>query len=354
MENDKIVTLTPDEFAAKYAPATPRKYFDVDAAPALALNQSSIASANNASMFDAGNTMAHEAEAVYRDGLSRMFADLDAPNEQQAAIIERRAADWKELCEKAYNDIIHRRSQWMPWTVCGPARYNAAKESRKADAEMRASGEWHDKREAFIANTVSMLRNAKPLDEIVAEYRTGKRADDIPGDDPAAVEKLTARIEYIKEQHERGKAMNKHWRKHGTMKGFPGMTDEAAAKMDEKINSIREEYWRLPYCRMTANVTANIRRLEERREDILKRREAGDAEQAYNGFTVHESGSEGRLYILFDAKPEADARDILKRNGFRWSPRNQVWQRKLTDNARYTLKNYVLPELAKLDVYSEQ
>lgn len=354
MDNDKIVTMTPDEFAAKYAPATPRKYFDVDAAPALMLNQSSIASANDASMFDAGNTMAHEAEAVYRDGLTRMFGDIEDPNEQQADIVEHRAASWKELCEKSYNDVIRKRGQWMPWTVCGPARYNSAKNSAKAEREMQASSEWHEKREAFIINTQNMIRDTKPLDEIIAEYRTGKRADDISSDDPAAVEKLTARIEYIREQHERGKAMNKHWRKHKTMKGFPGMTDEAAAKMDEQINGIREEYWRLPYIRMTANVTANIRRLEERRADILKRREAGDTEQAYNGFTVKESGSEGHLYILFDAKPEAGARDILKRNGFRWSPRNQVWQRKLTDNARYTLKNYVLPELAKLDVYSEQ
>ena len=348
-----IEALTPDEFAARFAPATPTRHFEIASAPALVLNQSSIANANNASMFDAGNHLAHEAEAIYRDGLSRMFADLDAPNEQQAAIIERRAADWKALCEKAYNDIIHRRSQWMPWTVCGPARYNAAKESRKADAEMRASGEWHDKREAFIANTASMLRNAKPLAEIIAEYRTGKRADDIPGDDPAAVEKLTARIEYIREQHERGKAMNKHWRKYATMKGFPGLTDEAAAKMDEEINSIREEYWRLPYARMTANVTANIRRLEQRRDSILKQREAGDAEQTFKGFTVKQSGADGRLYILFDDKPEADARDILKRNGFRWSPRNKVWQRQLTDNAKYTLKQYVIPELTKLDAYSE-
>lgn len=346
-------TLTPDEFAARFAPATPLVHFDPTTAPALELNQRSIEAANGASQFEAGNVLAHEAEAVYREGLHKIMEAVDNPNEQQAAIIERRAASWKELCEKSYNDVIHRRGQWMPWTVCGPARYNAAKNNAKADAEMRASSEWHDKREAFIANTLSMLRDAKPLAEIIAEYRTGKRADDISSDDPAAVEKLTARIEYMREQHERGKAMNKHWRKYGTMKGFPGMSDEAAAKMDEAINKVDVEFWRLPYARSTANVTANIRRLEERRQDILKRREAGDEEQAFNGFTVKQSGADGRVYVLFDDKPEADARDILKRNGFRWSPRNKVWQRQLTDNALYTLKHYVIPELTKLDAYAD-
>ena len=28
---------------------------------------------------------------------------------------------------------------------------------------------------------------------------------------------------------------------------------------------------------------------------------------------------------------------ILKKNGFRWSPKNNCWQRQLTENARYSL-----------------
>ncbi len=44
---------------------------------------------------------------------------------------------------------------------------------------------------------------------------------------------------------------------------------------------------------------------------------------------------------MFNEKPDADTRLILKRNGFRWSPKNGSWQRQLTPNARYALKSVI-------------
>jgi hypothetical protein len=38
-----------------------------------------------------------------------------------------------------------------------------------------------------------------------------------------------------------------------------------------------------------------------------------------------------RVMIFFDAIPELDERTELKRNGFKWSPKNQAWQRSNTD-----------------------
>lgn len=42
---------------------------------------------------------------------------------------------------------------------------------------------------------------------------------------------------------------------------------------------------------------------------------------------------ENRLQLIFDGKPEEAERNILKKNGFRWSPRFKAWQRQLTENA---------------------
>ena len=36
-----------------------------------------------------------------------------------------------------------------------------------------------------------------------------------------------------------------------------------------------------------------------------------------------------------DEKPDDETRQKLKERGFRWSPRYNAWQRKLTDNAMY-------------------
>ena len=45
-----------------------------------------------------------------------------------------------------------------------------------------------------------------------------------------------------------------------------------------------------------------------------------------------------RLQVIFDGKPSATVRDVMKGAAFHWSPSQGVWQRQLTDNARYSLR----------------
>lgn len=320
----------------------------------LSLNRSTIEQANAASQYDAGSALAREAETVYREGLSKM-QPAEAISERQQAILTARTDEWKCLVEKAYNDIIAKRAAWMPWTVCGPARYNAAKNNAKADRQMEAAAEWNRKMDSFVANTQQMIRDAIPHEQLIAEYRSGKRSDSISSDDPAAAEKLTARIEHLKEIQERMKQRNAYYRKHGTFQGFPGMSAEQAAKLDNSMNDPCRCGAKTPYLpwELQENL-ANIKRLEQRLQTIQSQQAAGDAEQTYNGFTVRQLAQEGRINIVFDGKPEAQARDILKSNGFHWSPRAMVWTRKTTPNALRDVRLYVVPGLLKLDEYAQQ
>ncbi len=45
-----------------------------------------------------------------------------------------------------------------------------------------------------------------------------------------------------------------------------------------------------------------------------------------------------RTQIIFNDKPPSDVRDSLKSNGWRWSPKNKAWQRKITLNAKHNAK----------------
>lgn len=58
----------------------------------------------------------------------------------------------------------------------------------------------------------------------------------------------------------------------------------------------------------------------------------------FDGGEIVRNAEENRLQILFDEIPNADTRDALKSNGFRWSPRNKAWQRQLTQNAEYAAR----------------
>ena len=72
-------------------------------------------------------------------------------------------------------------------------------------------------------------------------------------------------------------------------------------------------------------------------------------QEAENKFCkVVENADIMRLQLFFEDKPEDKVRDILKGNGFKWSPKNGCWQRQLTANAKYALSR-VIKELEKLE-----
>lgn len=64
------------------------------------------------------------------------------------------------------------------------------------------------------------------------------------------------------------------------------------------------------------------------------------------GITVEENPADNRIRLIFDGKPPAEIRQLLKSNGFRWSPRFGAWQRQLTANGRYAAER-VIKELEK-------
>lgn len=52
-----------------------------------------------------------------------------------------------------------------------------------------------------------------------------------------------------------------------------------------------------------------------------------------------------RLQLIFDGKPDADTRNKLKANGFKWAPSQGAWQRLLNDNAEHALKRIIDNEI---------
>lgn len=232
----------------------------------LNLDQHAIDQANQASQFEAGNYIAQDAKTVYTYGLDIISEAAKRPNltADQITYLDERRGEWKELCEKSFNDVLRRRASWVPITVAGASNYNASRNQMRAKAGAKVEMEWAAKRQRFLDNTLFKLDKFKPVTDVVEEYRTGKRSDPISADDPAAEEKLAARIEYLKGEHERGKAKNAWYRKHGTMRGFGGLSDEEATMIDNAIQAPSHMYHvpYPPYEGQAAN--ANIKRLEKR------------------------------------------------------------------------------------------
>ena len=159
----------------------------------------------------------------------------------------------------------------------------------------------------------------------------------ISASDPQAVKKLTEKIKDCEKLQESMKAVNAHWRSTGTCRGAPGITEEQAKKIDNRINTAKYPWERIPFSDYDIkNNYAEIRRLKSRIEVITRNQEVGFSGWEFNGGRAEVNTEMNRLQLFFDTKPDEKQRAVLKSNGFKWAPSQEAWQRQLTDNAIYS------------------
>lgn len=165
----------------------------------------------------------------------------------------------------------------------------------------------------------------------------------IKSSDENALEQLQEKVYTLTEELERCKAMNKFYRKNGTLQGFEGLSNEQAIKLDKTLKEV-STYNNTPYASFTlTNIRAKIKAAEGRIREITRIKEQAETrteqEQAENlPFEMIENADIMRLQLVFDGKPNDKTRNILKSNGFKWAPSQNAWQRQLTDNAKYAYR----------------
>lgn len=153
--------------------------------------------------------------------------------------------------------------------------------------------------------------------------------------DENALEMLQDKLDDLKESQETMKAANKAIRMKDAEKGNEILGDMGYT--DEQIKSLREPDFcgRIGFpSYMLTNNNANIRRIEERIRSLQAAKDKGTTETENGICKVVENTEAMRIQLVFAGKPEAAVRDILKSNGFRWSPSYGAWQRQLTPNGK--------------------
>lgn len=157
----------------------------------------------------------------------------------------------------------------------------------------------------------------------------------IMSDDKDALKKLTEKLEKREALQSKMKAVNTYFRKNKTLEGCPDLTNDVRIELIVSTANSGAPFpgWLL------SNNNANIRRLKERIAQLQKEAEraeqrAGATPEQGDGFILKENHEIGRIQFIFDEKPDADTRALLKSNGFRWAPSESAWQRMLNDNGR--------------------
>jgi hypothetical protein len=154
-------------------------------------------------------------------------------------------------------------------------------------------------------------------------------ANIIKSSDSDAIDKIKAKIAQAQELQATMKAVNAYFRKHGTLKGYGD---------GEYDNFPIDSLYGVPfpsYC--LSNNNAKIRAAKQRIKELEEAKASAqgeDIETEIEGLKIVENTEAMRIQLIFDDKPATEVREVLKSNGFRWSPRYSAWQRHLNSNGK--------------------
>ena len=175
----------------------------------------------------------------------------------------------------------------------------------------------------------------------------------------------------VRKKEKQNRASDAHWREYEKLKvmkeGIRHLGDEpiiiktsdedANERLREKLEGMTAKHQRMkdanskarkegkpaPYAPYTlSNSNQNIRATRQRLKRLQETKEKGTSIQhiEFMGESVEvvENVEAMRLQLIFEEKPAEDVRTTLKKHGFKWSPKNSAWQRQLTENARFALR----------------
>lgn len=194
-------------------------------------------------------------------------------------------------------------------------------------------------RAAIKRHDQNMNAGCRAMDKAQHYDRRAEAAESnhaISGDDPAAIDKLRAKLAQLQVAQEKMRAANKLARK-GDRDGLAALGFNETT-INELLNP-KYSYekpgfqgWQL------SNNNANIKRVRQRIEQLEKAEARGTVEIEASGVRVVDNVEENRLQLIFPGKPSEEVRAVLKRHAFKWSPRNGAWQRQRSGNANFAAK----------------
>ncbi len=282
------------------------KYYEIDEATARRANNAySMSDYREGSATEEYRRMVDEAAALaerYKRGRG----------EEAAAKIDGLLDTYSSRLAENINARNRNTASCPSVMIAGPANFPAGKKARQNAREDKLMAEYQE-----IQGILDKIRT------------TG--AGGIQAGDPEAVRKLEDKLARLEASHATMKAANVYYRKHGTLEGCPGLTPEIA----HQVNAFRSP-GEAPFSGYPLQLSlAEIKRTRQRLEQLraAKAAPAVEREEA-PGVTYREDPETMRVQLIFEGKPDADTRALLKMAGFRWAPSVGAWQRQLTDNGR--------------------
>ena len=301
-----------------------RKYYEVN--EGLARTAKSINSFSDYVENTATNEYKYYCDKVY-DVLEKII-------EQKPNLAEKATYKVDRYCRKLadyYNAYYKNEASCPSILITGAGNFPIKKKNAQNKRREKLHETWK-----YLEQQSEQIKNLLIMDQPILS----KNQD--------AVELLEEKIAKLEEEHKQKLYWNKYYKKNGTLKGAEGLSDKQIEIVEDFV---RRNPSFAPFS--VTNDTANIRRYKQRLEKMKAAKATGTKIEAVNDennnelFKVVKNTELMRLQLIFTDKPNDEVRTILKKNSFRWSPKNNAWQRQLTENGMFALKR-VVNEINKL------
>lgn len=253
---------------------------------------------------------------------------------EQLAALRLRWPSFVQKYTKLKRETLGRRSRVMSTMVTGPANFPTRSNEKKSNAYENKGKEMY----AFKDRFEKSIRSDREI------YPELMMTEPIKSGEANALQELQEKHRKLVKFHEQMVAANRIFR---AKKDIPEKLANAGfspASIKTLLQHIRPGERAFMAYELT-NSNANIRRLSDRiklEKQVIATREQGEKEKAFAGGQIREDHGDNRLRIFFDSIPDNELRGKLKKSGWKWSPKNQAWQRQLTPNA-WSSARHILP-----------
>jgi hypothetical protein len=265
-----------------------------------------------------------ESECKFFDEIS---AEFDAAGVDEAGKIK---------FERLFLLSLAAKSRCASSMVTGPARFNVEKNRRANERERRVSDE--------LMAYIERVRKAIDKQNNPQNYAS----DAIRSDDENAIDKLKEKLAKLQKAQDQMKACNKivKDKKDDKIKRLAEILGT-----EERAKQLMEPDWcgRLGFASFNlTNNNAAIKAAESRIKQLESQGQQETKEFTIAGVKVVQNAELMRLQFFFDGKPAREIIDLMKKNGFKWSPSNSCWQRLWNAAALSSVENRIKPELERI------
>lgn len=265
--------------------------------------------------------------ATYREEYATWLNDIRdevltlAKSEEQTKMIEAELVEFKKRFKAQYETMLSSKSKVMSPMIAGPAKFPVERNRKRMESAMKHSDRLSELSDNFRKRINTML-NKQVIEEAggVQAYENDRLKE---MEDQLALMKNANKIIRKKSLSEEQKVEQ--------LKEL-GLSEESIELLSNPKNS-----WYKPGFQSFELTSLNnkIKRLKSKAERREKLDERPPVEKLakFDGGEIVRNNELDRVQIIYDAKPDSETITSLKKSGWKWSPSNSAWQRKITTNA---------------------